>query len=254
MFLLACGIGTSIKRFCFCHWLFAIILSFFTIFFIALGIALIAIALVSSDELEKLCSDNNSDSDFQQALNDIYDNADEIFCVNRAFGCVCDTGTYIPPTKLPGSYANGDVVSGTVKKVQECTEHLEEAYADYNIDFDDINDIIEYLNYFGEIETDYECSGVCTRRVVYYFSDSSKGAPPDRCYESIDEDMLKGEILPMGIGYAIIGAFIFTITFVQYGLCCRKNLDGRERRYKGQRKYEGQQTEQPVKNVHNPYI
>jgi hypothetical protein len=219
-----------------------------------LGIALIAIALVSSDELEKLCSSENTDSEFQKALNDIYDNADEIFCVPGAFGCVCDTGNYAPPSKLPTGYANGDIVPGTIKKVQECTDHLEEAYSDYNIDFEDINDIIVYLNYFGEIETDYECSGVCTKRDVYYFSDSSMGAPPDRCYESIDEDMLKGEILPMGIGYAIIGAFIFIITFVQYGLCCRKKLDDRGNRYKGQRQYQGQETEGPVKNVHNPYI
>ena len=34
-----------------------------------------------------------------------------------------------------------------------------------------------FLNYLGKVETQYECSGVCEKKKIYYFSDINNGVP-----------------------------------------------------------------------------
>ena len=79
--------------------------------------------------------------------------------------------------------------------------------------------------------------------------------------------MLKGEILPMGIGFTITGAILFLSFFIQYGLCCRKKQDYEQERRdpnpykmndqsssKQPQRNPYQETERaPMKNQ-NPYI
>uniref|UniRef100_A0A7S3JFY2 Tetraspanin family protein n=1 Tax=Euplotes harpa TaxID=151035 RepID=A0A7S3JFY2_9SPIT len=173
----------------------------------------------AADEFDKVCSSNNADNDFQKAVNELYTRADSFYCAS--LGCVC-YATYV---------ATGDRVyvtspiktSSTVVQVQECSTYLQNAYKNYGIDFSDINQIITYLNYFGEIESAYSCSGICTKKGIYYFSDCSTKQPTKKCQSAITEDILKGEIVPMGIGFFIIGFVMFVVFSIQYGLCCRKS-------------------------------
>lgn len=96
------------------------------------------------------------------------------------------------------------------------------AFADFNVDFSDLTEAIEYFDYFGEIEEKYSCSGICTVQKKYYFYDASKGFPPKRCKDSIKDKYLLGEVLGYGIGYTVSGGILFLVWFIQYGLCCRK--------------------------------
>ncbi len=128
-----------------------------------------AIGIGLSDQLEELCSSNNTDGEFQQALNELYSRSDSFYC-NTNCGC------YVGPTVYVTGKINSSHIDTTLNtNVQDCRTFLEAAYAGYNIDFDDIDDIIKYLDLFGEIEKEYECSGICTTQTVYYFGDASKG-------------------------------------------------------------------------------
>ncbi|CAI2365886.1 unnamed protein product [Moneuplotes crassus] len=239
VFVMACAMCTSVKRICFFHYLFAILLTIITLFFIVLGIVLMIIGIGLSDQLEELCSSNNSDSDFQQAMNELYSRSDSFYCTVQ---CPCYIGsTFYYTGKTVATLNPSDNTN-----VQDCKAYIEAAYADYNIDFSDLEEIIEYLDYFGEIEKEYKCSGICTLQKVYYFGDSSRGEPPKACKDPINDELLKGEILGMGIGYLVIGVVLFVVLFVQYGLCCREDPDKRSKRegHYDESRYE---TEKPYK-------
>lgn len=143
----------------------------FTVFFLVIGITLIAIAIVSSDQLDEACSSTNSDGDFQKALRELYSRADAFYCTQA--DCTWYVGTYTPgPSRTAITPTN---TTTSVDNVQGCQARLTAAYADYGVDFSDINDIIEYLDYFGDVEKEYKCSGICTKQDIYYFSVASAG-------------------------------------------------------------------------------
>jgi hypothetical protein len=226
VFIMCFGMCVSVKRWCCPHWLFATTISFFMIFFLTLGIALIAIAVVFADQLDELCSSTGADSNFQVALAELYTRSDTFYCVTTN-GCLCYTGATYNPADKAGS-TNIDGASGTVTKVQECTVYLEAAYADYNVDFDDIGDIITYLDLFGDLESEFDCSGICTIQSVYYFSDSSKGAPTQKCQDPMRDNVLLSDVLGMGIAYVVTAFVILFVWFIQYGLCCREEEEDDE--------------------------
>jgi len=150
---MACGLFTAVKRIAFCHWIFAILVIFSAIFFVALGIALIAISQEYKNELDDLCSENQMDSDFQKAFGELYSSADTIYCKAAPFNCVC----YVQHAVIAVNITTSPIeLPTTIRNVQECRDGLEEAYKDYNIDFDDTSGLSDYLGYFGEIEEDYE--------------------------------------------------------------------------------------------------
>lgn len=109
-----------------------------------------------------------------------------------------------------------------VTNVQGCKEKLEAAYTNYVIPFDSLDDLVRFLNYFGELEDKYDCSGVCTYKPVYYFSNSGDGFPDRKCEIPLREDILLGEILPIGVGFVIISLVIFVVMFIHWGFFCRK--------------------------------
>ena len=149
----------------------------------------------------------------------LYENADQIYCVASS-GCKW-YATYVAPTS-PRTYVMSTIsTSSTVTSVQGCKSYLHSAYK-YLIYEGDIDSIIKYLNYFGEIEKGYTCSGVWTMMPIYYFSDCSTTKPSKKCQDSIRDDIFLGEVVPMGIGFLIIGCILFLVWFIQYGLCCRK--------------------------------
>lgn len=214
------GMWVSLYRLCCWHWLFAILMWVFTAFFLVLGAGLIAAGKLAANYLDEMWSSGNADNTIQKSLKELYSKADTIYCV-ATNGCTC-YATYTAPTS-PRVYVMSLVsTSSTVTSVQGCKAYLETAYKDYGVSFDDINAIITYLNYFGEIEKGYTCSGVCTQMPIYYFSDCSTSKPTKKCQDSIRDDILLGEVVPMGIGFLIIGCLLFIVWFIQYGLCCRK--------------------------------
>ena len=111
-----------------------------------------------------------------------------------------------------------DVVNG-VTKLQQCsTLSIQTAYGNYTVSVDDIDDFLVYLDYFGDIEEEYSCSGVCNYEVVYYFSNTLNGRPEKECYKSIRDELLLGEMRGMGIGFVVSGIVLLIVIFVQYGL------------------------------------
>lgn len=217
LLLMLFGCCVAWKRMCCPHCLFAFITTFYTVFFIGVGIAMAVVAILAANQLEDMCSSGGS-SEIQKAFSEIYSRSDTFYCVSGSSGCECR----VTHTVTSSTRTYNTVTTGGIIKVQECSAQLQAAYASYGVSFDDINSIITYLNYFGQIEEGYTCSGMCTQLPVYYFWDSTQGEPPKKCIDPITDEILRGEILGLGIGYAIVGLVIFVIWFVQYGLCCRK--------------------------------
>lgn len=232
VFVTLCGLCTAWKRLLLCHWVFAFIVTLAAMIFLALGIGLIVASAQAKEQLNDLWAGGEADTDFQRALQELYSKADIIYCKTPPIGCVCYT-THTPvATNITFSLVE---TANTVRNVQTCKEHLEKAYSQYGIDFSSVEEYVEYLDYFKKIEEEYDWSGICDKKQVYYFSDSSRGEPPKRCKEAIQDELLDGEVLPIGIGYLVTGIVVTVIWIIQYGLCCRDkeqmNQWKRDKRY-----------------------
>lgn len=177
--------------------------------------------------MDKICSGTSTYSSIKDAFSKLYTSADNIYCVSSSStGCRCYTKTAIVGSYSGKTYytSQTSTLSGytVVTKVQSCTSYLSTAYASYGISFSDISALSSYLDYFGQIESSYSCSGFCTALPIFYFSDSYTSLPSKACKDSIKNDLLDGEMKFYGIGFTVIGSIMFLIWFVQYGLCCRK--------------------------------
>lgn len=224
----ACGMCTAWKRFCCPHCIFAFLLTLTTAIFMTLGIAVIVISEHVATAVEEACSEGGSGS-IKESMAELYSTADEIYCIGGGdfvTGCPCITSDgHLLGNKVLGSdyYTSEDTATDdAVTNVQQCKDDLEETFAEYGIEFDDLDGLVEYLDHFGTIEEEYECSGICNKQDKYYYWDSTQGEPPKRCEEPIREDVLRGEIKGFGIGYLTMGCWMFVVWFIQYGLCCRK--------------------------------
>lgn len=217
---------TACKRLCCCHWLLAITITLSSTFFLAIGIGMIYGSIYASNTLDDIWGTSGNNSSLGESFSKLYSSADNIYCVSTSSGCTCQTLVAVTSTTRSSTTAayitSRTTGTGIVTKVQACTSYLQTAYANYGIKFDNINAISTYLDYFGEIESKYSCSGMCTKLPVYYFSNSNAGVPTDKCNDSIQNKLLKGEFQMYGIGFTCIGGVLFIIWFIQYGLCCRK--------------------------------
>ncbi|CAI2380281.1 unnamed protein product [Moneuplotes crassus] len=222
-FVCVCGACISLKRVCLVHCCFTLMVTLSFIVFLVTGIGLIVGTELIVKEMDKACEDPNAGG-ISESFRELYASADTIYCINGITGCEC----YVNSTRLVGPGYTMVNSSSTVIRVQQCTAHLEEAYADYGVSFDDLNAIMEYLTYFGDIEREYKCSGICTFKNKYYFSDINIGAPEKTCFDVIRDDIILGDVRNYGIGYTVSGAVLFIIWFVQYGLCCRKKKNARK--------------------------
>ena len=110
---------------------------------------------------------------------------------------------------------------GLVTNTQQCKEKLTSAFENSSISSEDMNTLINFLNYFGVFESQYQWSGVWEKKSVYYFSDSGMGEPPKKCQDPIQNDVCMGQIFPIGIGFIIVGFIVFAIWLVQCGLYWR---------------------------------
>lgn len=188
------------------------------VLFTVIGVGTLVAADYISDELKTMCANPDS-SDISKSLNELYTKTATFYCVAPPNGCTCYVQAPAPTDG--GSYSLTSTGS-TVTNAQGCSAYLQAAFADYNIDFSDINEIIEYLDLFGEIEEEYTCAGICTQQTKYFFYNSASGYPDKACLNSIRTEMIEGEITNFGIGYTITAAVLIIIWFVQWGLCCRK--------------------------------
>lgn len=189
-------------------------------FFLVFGFMLIIGSNYAIDQINEVCDGGDEDSTIAEVFSSLYETADTIFCVTTSSGCVC----YLSHVPVGGERASGTYISSpspTVNNVQECSAFIESAFAEYGIDFDGVSEIQEYLDYFGDIEDAYSCSGICTYQSIYYFSDSNGGAPDKECKKSITDDVLTDIVQATGIAYLSTGCAFFLIWCIQYGLCCR---------------------------------
>lgn len=218
--IMLCGFWLVWKRSPVVQWFFMLMTLTAMWFFVIVGIGLLYGANYAIDEINEVCDGGDNDSDLAKAFDELYETSDTIFCVDASSGCVC----YLNHIPIGGARASATYISSpspTIRTVQECSSYLETAFADYDVDFDGVSDIEEYLGYFGEIEESYSCSGVCNYQSVYYFSNSENGAPEKKCQEFITDDILRDIVGLIGIAYLSTGCAFFLIWCVQYGFCCR---------------------------------
>lgn len=130
----------------------------------------------------------------------MYTQCDSFYCVAPPNGCTCFVQLPIP---LDGGSYSIVETDYTVTNVQGCTQYLKEAFADYEIDFDDVQGIVKFLDYFGRVEEGYKCSGICETQEKYYFYNSAAGYPDHPCLSSIRTEMVEGELRNLGIGYTV---------------------------------------------------
>lgn len=116
IFVMICGLCTAWKRFLCCHWIFAIIVIFSSIFFLALGLALIILSQEYKKELTKLCSDGQKNSDFQKAFAELYDSADTIYCKAAPYNCVCYVKHVVTSANITTSLVE---LPTTIRNVQQ---------------------------------------------------------------------------------------------------------------------------------------
>jgi hypothetical protein len=195
-------------------------ISFTVLIFIAIGAILVFVAGIMKTGLEDAC--NADDGTVAEIFSELYLTVDTIYCRSTSAGCDCANAGFVPSPQRSSPEAYSLTGSSNMVNVQECTSYLENVFANYGIDFDSVGDIVEYLDYFGDIEDGYSCSGICDPESVYYFSDITSGAPDGACEKNIRDDLITHVIEGSGIAYIVTGCFIFCIWFIQYGLCCRK--------------------------------
>lgn len=198
------------------------------IFFLAVGIALVIAANLANEQLDEACDPGASG--LGETFNEIYSIVDEIYCESTVnWYCYIDYTLNLATASVRTN--DYDITTDPndpdgITNVQGCTDQLESIFDDYDIELDGLDEITEFLDLFGDIESAYDCSGICDLMPLYYFSDTSNGEPKKACLTSIQDELLEYAIKGSGIAYIVTGAFIMVIWFIQYGLCCRKNLNG----------------------------
>lgn len=225
IFIMLCGMCIAWKRTKIVQLPYILIISIVFLVFVAVGAVLVYVAGLMSDGLEEAC--NGGESDIAKVFKELYDTIDEFYCYsNSLIGCECSDladGHVIVVDRVPGYDTSP---SSDAKNAQDCVDYLEDAFDGYEIDFDSVKDIVGFLDYFGDIEQSYGCSGICSPKEVYYFSDISSGRPSGSCFDNIQNDLIGHAIEGSGIAFIITGVFIFVIWCIQYGLCCRRKQQG----------------------------
>ena len=127
------------------------------------------------------CTDPSLNGNRAEAFAFTYSTADEIFCRDTSTGCPCDithaatNGT----TRTAAGYITSP--APLITQTQDCTDHLFDAYEDFEVPMESFENVVEYLDNFGQIERNHKCSGICDYQAVYYFSDTLEGHPEKSC-------------------------------------------------------------------------
>jgi len=74
------------------------------------------------------------------------------------------------------------------------------------------------MDKFGWVETNYNCSGICTQESIYYFSDVGVGAPTNNCLNAITGPVLFDMTGKYGTAFIIIWFFILIGWCMHWGV------------------------------------
>ncbi|CAI2387239.1 unnamed protein product [Moneuplotes crassus] len=211
-----CGVCMAFKRYGAFHYCFFIFLNLLTFYCIIYGAIIMGLSVYMANKVDETCKFTGSSDSLAIRLENVYPDAAAVFCTSS---CPCYIGS--------SSYSSGMTYATTSssgnKKVQECDKYLMDAYANYEIDFNDVEELKRYLGYYGQIEQEYKCSGICAQRAIYYFSDSSSGVPDKSCLDGIKESVRPGDFYIIGVLNLVTGILLFFLWNIQFGLCCRNN-------------------------------
>ena len=199
--------------------IYLIIITITILFFFFVGIRLLIIANIFKIGLDEACRGDSTS--IAKTFNELYSRSDNIYCVSNSTGCLCEIFNHTINPDSPRTIYD-TTISGGISNVQGCSAELERAFARYEVAFDSLSDIVKYLDFFGEIEKEYKCSGMCTKQGVYYFDNIAAGEPQNECIEKIKSELIEGVIKTCGIVFIATGCFMAIIWFIQFGLCCRK--------------------------------
>ena len=90
---------------------------------------------------------------FKDAMRELYETTYTFYWGELIVDCQCQLGTYIPDISNGTRtlrYVNNPIGIQNVQGWSQIT--VETAYANYSVSFDDYDDLITYLDYFGEVE------------------------------------------------------------------------------------------------------
>lgn len=96
------------------------------------------------------------------------------------------------------------------------------------------SDMRKYMPLLKWVENSFDCSGLCTPRTIYLFSDVDNGEPDGSCRSELN-DWAQEKFLAFGIVAVIFGIYILFVTFFSCCLCGRagkENVDEEKRRSK----------------------
>lgn len=83
-----------------------------------------------------------------------------------------------------------------------------------------MNKFNDMLGLLGDIEKDYDCSGVCVKQDYYYFSDVTRAAPTEGCKDSIKNKFIQSKVTNYGIGFIVMALFTCLPWILNFVLCC----------------------------------
>ncbi len=83
-----------------------------------------------------------------------------------------------------------------------------------------MNKLKDVYGYLGDVEEEFDCSGVCTKKGIYYFSDVTRGQPTDSCKASLKGKWLSRNVTNYGVGFLIMALFICVPWILNFVLCC----------------------------------
>ena len=220
LFLTLCTFCIVWKNPSCCRFLYALAITFVVLYFIAIGILLMATGGALEDGIDEAC--DGKTSSLAKTFRELYSSADSIYWVPAAnSGCECEMPSHVISTNyFRSNYTT--TASGGITKVQECTQYLVSAYDGYEIDLDTVDDVTKLLDLYGEIEKEYKCSGIWYQQAVYYFYSITAGEPTIQCTNKLKEDQFRDIIGGSGLVYLITGLVLLGIWIIQYGLWCRK--------------------------------
>lgn len=158
------GVCISFKRYGGFQCCFFVFLHLLMVVCMIFGAIILIFSAVIANEIDETCTIISHETGYVKRLETVYSNAATVFCTSS---CPCYYGSTYYSSLYSSSSGN--------KKVQECDQYLMSAYSNYDVVFDDVGHLKRYLDNFGKIEQEYKCSGICSSKLIYYFSDSSSG-------------------------------------------------------------------------------
>lgn len=75
------------------------------------------------------------------------------------------------------------------------------------------------MDFLGDIEKEDECSGICDKKDLYYFSNLNKGIPKKECKDAIKKKIFWTTFGQFGIGTTITGFFFCIPCILNLILC-----------------------------------